>query len=66
MFWKEKLSTGGSFGDVESSMGWCFFFMVGLADGPRTRTGLELGVVGDFLDEEVWAASSGFTRRVAS
>lgn len=65
MSWKEKLSTGGSFGDVESSMGGCFFFMAGLADGPRTSTGLELGLVWDLLDEVVWIASSGFMGRVA-
>lgn len=71
MSWNEKLSTGGSLGDVDLSTGWCFFFMSGLIDGPRTSTGFELVVVWDLgdvlwdLGDLVWEDSPVLQRRVA-
>ena len=64
MSWNEKLSTGGSSGDVDLSMGWCFFFMSGLVDGLRTSTGLELVGVWDFGDV-ILGASLLSTRWIA-
>ena len=65
MSWNEKLSTGGSLGDVDLSTGCCFFFISGLVDGPRTSTGFEGAVFWDWGDK-VWEDPSVLLRRMAA
>ena len=51
MSWKEKLSSGGSFGELVTMRVVGFFLISVLLEGLRTSTGLELVVEGS-LDEE--------------